>query len=31
MMHIKFNVFSDPTLDEPEFVAVRQRLGFTNL
>ncbi len=30
-MHVKFNVFSDPTLDEPEFVAVRQRLGFTNL
>ncbi len=30
-MHVKFNVFSDPILDQPEFVAVRQRLGFTNL
>lgn len=30
-MHVKFNVFSDPTLDEPQFVAVRERLGYTNL
>jgi tetratricopeptide (TPR) repeat protein len=27
-MQVKFNVFSDPTLDEPEFVKVRSRLGF---
>ena len=24
-------VFSDPILDQPEFVAVRERLGFTDL
>ncbi len=29
-MHVKLNVFSDPTLDEPQFVAGRERLGFTN-
>ena len=30
-MHVKFNSFSDPILDEPDFVAVRQRLGYTDL
>ena len=28
---LKFNTFNIPLLDEPEFVAVRERLGFTDL
>ena len=28
LMFIRSNVFSDPILDQPEFVEVRSRLGF---
>ncbi len=31
LMRIKMNVFEDPILDQPRFVAVRERLGFTDL
>ena len=28
VMYLKANIFHDPLLDQPEFVAVRSRLGF---
>ena len=31
LIRIKMNVFEDPILDQPRFVAVRERLGFTDL
>jgi hypothetical protein len=30
LMRIKLNVFEDPILNQPEFVEVRERLGYTN-
>ncbi len=31
MMHVARNSYRDPTLDEPEFVTVREQIGFTDL
>ncbi len=31
IMRIKFNVYEDPVLDRPEFVELREQLGFTDL
>ena len=31
ILRIKANVWEDPILNKPEFVAVRERLGFTDL
>ncbi len=31
IMRIKFNVWEDPVLDRPEFVKLREQLGFTDL
>lgn len=31
LMHIKWNLYRDPVLDQAEFAAVRERLGFTDL
>jgi len=31
IMRIKFNVYEDPVLDKPQFVELREQLGFTDL